>query len=191
MHDLFAFALADAADVLDRLRADAATLGACDQLALALIGAFRTGHKVLVCGNGGSCCDAAHFAEELTGRFRKDRAPLPAIACADAGHITCTANDYGYDEVFARWVTALGRPGDVLLLLSTSGNSENVVRAAAAGAAAGMTVAALLGKDGGRLKGSCPIEIIVPGATADRIQELHMIVLHTVVQGVEKALFGH
>ena len=191
MHDLFAAALADAADALDKLRASQGTLAACDQLAIALAGAFRAGNKVLVCGNGGSCCDGAHFVEELTGRFRKDRTPLPAIACADAGHITCTANDYGYDEVFARWVTALGRPGDVLILLSTSGNSENIVRAAAAGAAAGLTTAALLGKDGGRLKGSCPIEIIVPGETSDRIQELHMLVLHTAVQCVEKALFGH
>jgi len=190
MSDLIQAALADAADLLDRLRADPATLAACERLAGALGACFRAGGKVLVCGNGGSSCDAAHFAEELTGRFRNDRPPLPAIACTDVGHITCTANDYGFDEVFARWVAALGRKGDLLIVLSTSGNSENIVRAAAAGAAAGMTTAALLGRDGGRLKGSCAIEIIVPGETSDRIQELHMLILHTTVQAVEAALFG-
>lgn len=190
MPELFSAAFADAAKVLDALRADHKTLGACRGLADALIACFRAGNKVLICGNGGSSCDAAHFAEELTGRFRNDRPPLPAIACTDPGHITCTANDYGFDEVFARWVTALGRAGDVLILLSTSGNSENIVRAAAAGAAAGMTTAALLGREGGRLRGSCAIEIVVPGETSDRIQELHMLILHSSVQAVEMALFG-
>lgn len=191
MQDLIQSSLAGAADALDRLRTDTGTLGACERLANTLIECFRAGGKVLVCGNGGSSCDAAHFAEELTGRFRKDRPPLPAIACTDVGHITCTANDYGFDEVFARWVTALGRKGDVLILLSTSGNSENIVRAAGAGAAADMTIASLLGRDGGRLKGSSRIEIIVPGETSDRIQELHMLILHTAVECVERAVFGH
>jgi D-sedoheptulose 7-phosphate isomerase len=191
MSDLIQAALAGAADALDQLRADPASVDACARLAGALVACCRARHKVLICGNGGSSCDAAHFAEELTGRFRKDRPPLAAIACTDAGHITCTANDYGFEEVFARWVTALGRHGDVLILLSTSGDSQNMVRAAAAGAAAGLTTASLLGKGGGRLKGSCAIEVLVPGETSDRIQELHMLILHTMVEAVEKALFGH
>src|SRR5690606_37102902 len=126
--------------------------------------------------NGGSACDAMHFAEELTGRFRKDRAPLAAIACTDFGHITCTANDYGFEHVYSRWVEALGRGDDVLIVLSTSGNSANIVKAAAAGRAKKMTKVALLGKDGGALAGACDRELIVPGETSDRIQELHMLV---------------
>jgi D-sedoheptulose 7-phosphate isomerase len=190
MQDVITSAMADAADVLDRLRSSREFVPACERLVMAVVGALRSGQKVMICGNGGSACDAAHFAEELTGRFRADRPPLGALACTDVGHVTCTANDYGFDEVFARWVTALGRPGDVLIVLSTSGNPENVVRAASAGAAAGMTTAALLGRGGGRLKGSCAIEIVVPGETSDRIQELHMLILHTCVEAVEKALFA-
>lgn len=151
--------------------------------------AFTSGGKVLICGNGGSACDAMHFAEELTGRFRADRPPLPAIACIDAGHITCTANDYGFDQVFSRWVEALGRPGDVLIVLSTSGNSENIVRAAAAGRARGLKTMALLGKTGGRLKGACDLEWIAPGAFADRVQEIHMLVLHTLIECIEERMF--
>lgn len=153
-------------------------------------GAMKAGGKVMICGNGGSLCDAVHFAEELTGRYRTDRPALPAIAIADAGHITCTANDYGFEQIFARGVEALGRPGDVLIVLSTSGNSENVVRAVAAAKAKGMTTAALLGKGGGRLAGHCDAQIVAPGATADRIQELHMLVLHIIVDRVE-VLLGH
>lgn len=190
MQDVIISAMADAADALDRLRSSREFVPACERLVKAVAGALRSGHKVMICGNGGSACDAAHFAEELTGRFRADRPPLAALACTDVGHVTCTANDYGFDEVFARWVTALGRPGDVLIVLSTSGNSENVVRAASAGTAAGMTTVALLGRGGGRLKGSCAIEIVVPGETSDRIQELHMLILHTCVEAVETALFA-
>jgi len=155
-----------------------------------LAGTLRAGGKVLVCGNGGSLADAVHFAEELTGRFRKDRPPLAAVAIAEAGHITCTANDYGFEEVFARGVTALGREGDVLVAMSTSGNSENIARAVKAARAAKMHVYLLLGKGGGALKDAGDVTIIAAGATADRIQELHMIALHTLVEGVEAELFG-
>ncbi len=159
-----------------------------DAVALVLADAIRAGGKVLICGNGGSLCDAIHFAEEMTGRFRNDRPPLPAIALADAGHITCTANDYGFQHVFSRAVDALAKPGDVLIALSTSGNSENILKAVLAAKARGVTTIALLGKGGGKLKDLCTHEIIAPGDTADRIQELHMLVLHTLVQGVEHAL---
>ena len=129
-------------------------------------------------------------AKGPAGRFRNDRPPLPAIALADAGHITCTANDYGFEHVFSRAVEALGKPGDVLIALSTSGNSENILRAVHAANARRLATVALLGKGGGKLKGQCTHELIAPGDTADRIQELHMLVLHTLVQGVEHAL-GH
>lgn len=149
---------------------------------------FARGNKVLIVGNGGSMCDAAHFAEELTGRFRNDRRPLPALACNDAGHLTCVANDYGFEHVFARWVEALGTAGDTLIILSTSGNSPNCIRAAKAAHTRGMKSWALLGKTGGDLKTAADSCIIAPGATADRIQELHMLILHIVVEGVEVQL---
>lgn len=146
------------------------------------------GGKLLAVGNGGSSTQAGHFAEELTGRFHGDRRPLAALACTDAGHITCTANDYGYDEVFARWITGLAREGDGVLLLSTSGNSENIVRAAKAAAGAGACTFALLGKDGGRLSGVCDLELICPGATSDRVQECHLIAIHLLIEGIERRL---
>jgi D-sedoheptulose 7-phosphate isomerase len=183
-------AFSDARAALDAVMADDGLLGRVAALASLLADRFTSGGKVLICGNGGSACDAAHFAEELTGRFRADRPPLPAIACVEPGHLTCTANDYGFEEVFSRWVEALGRPGDVLILLSTSGNSENVVRAARAGRRLGLTTASLLGSDGGRVKGLCDHELIVPGGTSDRIQELHMLILHALVEGVERALLA-
>jgi len=150
--------------------------------------ALAAGGKLLAAGNGGSSTQAGHFAEELTGRFHADRRPLAALACTDAGHITCTANDYGYDEVFARWITALARPGDAVLLLSTSGNSENIVRAAAAAKEAGATTVALLGKDGGRLRGVCDLELVCPGAGSDRVQECHLIAVHLLIEGMEGRL---
>ncbi len=156
---------------------------------------FEAGNKVLVCGNGGSVCDAMHFAEELTGRFRKNRRSLPAIACTDAGHITCVANDYGFEFVFARWVEALGQDGDVLISLSTSGDSRNVLCAVAEARAKGMTTVSLLGKYGGLLRGQADHEWIVTppeGAAefySDRIQEVHMMVLHTIIEVVERRLF--
>jgi len=180
--------LSDAAIALDTLRNDAPVLNAAGRAAERLVSTLQTGGKLLVCGNGGSLCDAAHFAEELTGRFRDDRRPLAALACADAGHITCTANDYGFDHVFARWVQALARPGDCVILLSTSGNSQNILLAANAARAARATSIALLGKAGGKLAGVCDLELIVPGETSDRIQELHMLLLHWFVEAIEKGL---
>ncbi|GJQ30491.1 MAG: phosphoheptose isomerase [Phycisphaerae bacterium] len=179
---------ADAARVLDAFQSDAEAIATVDRCAGVLAECLRAGGKVLACGNGGSLCDAAHFAEELTGRFRNDRRPLAAIACADAGHITCTANDYGFEFVFSRWVEALGRKGDCLILLSTSGNSPNILRAADAGKAVGLTTISLLGKGGGVMRGRCTHEIVVPGETSDRIQELHMLILHAWVEGIEVRL---
>ncbi|MCX5691253.1 MAG: SIS domain-containing protein [Planctomycetota bacterium] len=150
--------------------------------------AYNAGAKSIICGNGGSLCDAVHFAEELTGRFRNDRRPLPAMAISEPGHLTCTANDYGFDQVFARGVEAFGKPGDVLIVLSTSGNSPNCLNAASAGRSRGMTVIGLIGKGGGKLASMCDEPIVVPGETSDRIQELHMLILHTWVEMIEASL---
>lgn len=182
-------ALRDARTALDALLADAAAVNRIQSVAALLAGALGAGSKILICGNGGSSCDAAHFAEELTGRFRNDRPPLAALACTDAGHITCTANDFGFDHVFSRWVTALGQPADVLIVLSTSGNSRNIVEAVSAARDRRMRTVALLGKDGGALRGLCEHEWIVPGAQSDRIQELHMLILHALVEGIERIMF--
>lgn len=176
---------------LGELVADAGAIGWIDRVSELLVGAIRRGNKIMICGNGGSACDANHFAEELTGRFRADRPPLAAIACTDVGHITCTANDFGFEHVFSRWVTALGRAGDVLIVLSTSGNSPSILRAAEAAAQRGMHTVALLGKGGGELSklpaaGGITLErLVVPGETSDRIQELHMLILHIWCEALE------
>jgi D-sedoheptulose 7-phosphate isomerase len=152
--------------------------------------ALRNGRKLLACGNGGSMCDAMHFAEEWTGRFRRDRAPLPAQAFSDPAQLTCIANDFGYDQVFARSVEAYGAAGDVLVALSTSGNSPNVLAAVDAARRKGLTSVGLLGKGGGELAGRVDVAIVVPRAqTSDRIQELHIKVLHIVIEAVERELF--
>ncbi len=182
-------ALREARAALDVLMADQGTLDRIGSVAALLAARLKAGGKVLICGNGGSACDAMHFAEELTGRFRQDRPALAAIACTDAGHITCTANDYGFERVFSRWVEALGRDGDVLIVLSTSGNSANIVKAIEAGRARGLATVALLGGDGGKARGLCEHQVIVPGGGSDRIQELHMLILHAAVEGIEASLF--
>jgi D-sedoheptulose 7-phosphate isomerase len=150
---------------------------------------FKTGKKILICGNGGSACDAMHFAEEFTGRYRQDRRALPVIALTDPGHLTCVANDYGFEEVFARGVEAFGQKGDWLIGLSTSGNSQNVYRAFKKAEELELHTFSLLGKDGGLIKGICDEELIIPGHTADRIQEVHMTILHILIEGVERILF--
>ena len=148
---------------------------------------LKNGGKILTCGNGGSLCDAQHFAEELSGRYRQDRPALAAIALTDASHMSCVANDYGFEFVFSRFVQALGRPADVLLAISTSGNSPNILRAAEAAKAAGMTVVALTGNDGGQLAALSDVEIRVPHfGFADRIQEVHIKVIHGLILLIEK-----
>ncbi len=142
--------------------------------------------KIISCGNGGSHCDAMHFAEELTGRFRENRKPIPAIAISDVAHISCVANDYGFEYVYARFIEALGKPEDVLLAISTSGNSVNILEACKIAKAKGMQIVALTGKDGGELKNYADIEIRVPHfGYADRIQEIHIKIIHTLIQLIE------
>ncbi len=166
-----------------------AVIEATENLAKRVANAFQSNKKVLICGNGGSACDAMHFAEEFTGRYRKNRRALPVISLTDPSHITCVGNDFGFEEIFARGVEAYGQNGDILIGLSTSGNSENVIRALKKAKGLNMTTAAFLGKDGGKLKGQCDLEFIVPAQTADRIQEIHMAILHIVIEGVERTLF--
>jgi D-sedoheptulose 7-phosphate isomerase len=151
---------------------------------------LANGGLLMSCGNGGSMCDAMHFAEEWTGRFRADRRALSAIAFSDPSQLTCIANDFGYDEVFARQVEALGKKGDLLVAISTSGNSPNVLKAVAVAKQRGVTVVGLLGKGGGKLKSEVDIPIVVPLAeSSDRIQEVHIKVLHIVIEAVERKLF--
>lgn len=185
---MLARSIIQAHEALAAFIADRANLERLETVARELADTLAAGGKVMAIGNGGSCCDAMHFCEELTGRFRADRPPLAAIACADPGHITCVANDYGYDDVFARWVRALGRPGDALIALSTSGNSTNVINAVNVAKSIGIRVTLLLGKGGGHLAGSAHHQWIVPGETADRIQEIHMLILHTLIEGIERAI---
>lgn len=151
-----------------------------------LISLLRAGGKILTCGNGGSATDALHLAEEFVGRYKGERRALPAICLsADVSVLTCIANDYGFEAVFSRAVEALGQPGDALVGITTSGNSENIIRALETARARGMTTFLLAGKDGGRAQGTCDHEIIVPSQTTARIQEIHTLVLHCWLELVE------
>ncbi len=179
--------LEEAATVLDQFLADDANIDAIDQAARLLSDSFKAGGKVLSCGNGGSHCDAMHFAEELTGRFRENRPGYPAIAISDPSHLSCVANDFGYEYVFSRYVEAVGRAGDVLLGISTSGNSSNIVRAVEAARDKDMQVILLSGKDGGQMAGMADVEIRVPHfGYADRIQEIHIKAIHIMIQLIEQ-----
>ena len=152
---------------------------------------FKSGNKVYSAGNGGSHCDAMHFAEEWTGRYRKDREPMPALAFSDVSHMSCTSNDYGFEYVFERMVQAFGRENDVFVAITTSGNSKNLILAAEAAKKAGMKVVGLLGKGGGAIVPLCDIAIVVPGSTSDRIQELHIKIIHIAIECTERRLFPH
>ena len=188
---IVADALAQAAAALASLRADTAAVAAIARGGEAVARCLRAGGRVFSCGNGGSLCDAMHFAEELTGRFRGDRPGYAATAIADPGHLSCVANDFGFDQVFSRYVQAHGRSGDVLVAISTSGTSPNVVAAAHAAHAAGMTVIALTGRAECALADVADVLIATPaGRYSDRVQELHIKVLHTLIELVEHHLAG-
>lgn len=161
-----------------------------EEVSTEIAGCFERGGKVLIAGNGGSLCDAMHFAEELTGQFRFARKPLPAIALSDPGHMSCTANDFGYEHVFARSVLALGKPEDLFIALSTSGNSQNLIAAILSARQNGMKVISFLGKTGGRMKGLSDFELIIPGFDfSDRIQEAHMTAIHIIIEEMERKIF--
>lgn len=191
MQDIILKELNEASEVVSAFVADSKNIEHIEKAVVLLATAFKIGNKVISCGNGGSMCDAMHFAEELSGRFRSDRAALPAMAISDPSHITCTANDYGFESIFSRYVEGFGNKGDVLLAISTSGNSNNIIKAAEVARSKEMKVIALTGKDGGKLANICDVEIRVPHmGYADRIQEIHIKVIHCMILGVEKALFG-
>ncbi len=156
-----------------------------------LVTAFKNGGKVISCGNGGSMCDAMHFAEELSGRYRDDRKPIAAISISDPSHISCVGNDYGYDFIFSRFVEAVGNKGDVLFAISTSGNSKNVLNAIDAAKKKGMKVIGLTGKDGGKMASLCDVEIRAPHSKyADRAQEIHIKVIHSLIDFVEREMIS-
>ena len=190
MKDHIRESLNEAKAALDALAANEQTLAAIARAAEMLIGTFKAGGRAYACGNGGSMSDAMHFAEELTGRFRDDRPGLPAIAISDPGHLTCVANDFGYEHVFSRFIEGHGRAGDCLLAISTSGRSPNVLAAARAAKKLKMTVIALTGKTGTELEKLADIGIGTPGGNySDRAQELHIKVIHILIELVERAMF--
>lgn len=186
MSDLFQRNLTEHLAVMQSLPLLADSVRAAGEMAA---NALNAGGKLMWCGNGGSAADSQHLAAELTGRFIKDRRPLAALALStDSSALTCIGNDYSFDEVFARQVMGLGRAGDVLIAISTSGHSRNVVRAVEEARALGMSVIGLLGRDGGVLKALCDVAIVVPSAVTARIQEAHILIGHTLCGMVEDQL---
>ena len=181
--------LAEAREVLDEFMADPGNLEAIEDAAKILIDTLAYGGKIISCGNGGSMTDAMHFAEELSGLFRDDRKPIAAISISDPSHITCAANDFGFESIFSRYIEGLGKEGDALLAISTSGNSMNIIKAAEVAREKGMKVVGLTGKTGGLLAGMADAEVRVKGRKySDRIQEMHIKILHILVLLIERGI---
>lgn len=177
----------EAKQILDQFLENEANLSKIVEAGELMSAALQSDNKIISCGNGGSMCDAMHFAEELSGRFRENRKPLAALSISDPSHISCVANDYGYDEVFSRYLEAVGKEGDVLLAISTSGNSKNVIKAAEVAQTKGIKIIALTGKDGGQLANLCDVEIRAPYSPyADRAQEIHIKVIHSLIHFIEE-----
>jgi len=187
MTETIDIAIQDSIKAVDQLKLHKAFI---EEAAKMLADTFNKGGKIILAGNGGSLCDAAHFAEELTGYFRKPRKALPAIVLSEPGHITCTANDSSFDEVFARGVEAFGKPGDLFIGLTTSGNSPNIIRAFEEAKKRDLKTISFLGKGGGKLKGAADLELIIEGfKTSDRIQEAHMAAIHIILEVMESIMF--
>lgn len=188
-HKLILSQLQEAASVLQFFLNDTANIEAIENAATLISDSFKKGGKVISCGNGGSHCDAMHFAEELTGRYRDNRPAYPAIAISDPSHISCVGNDYGFNDIFSRYLEGLGKPGDVLLGISTSGNSANIIKAIEAARKQSMKVVILTGKDAGKMAGLADCEICVKHfGYADRIQEIHIKVIHILIQLIEQKM---
>jgi D-sedoheptulose 7-phosphate isomerase len=176
----------DARVALDNFIANDSNFEHIEQAGSIMVEALKKGHKLISCGNGGSMCDAMHFAEELSGLYRDRRKALAAISISDPSHITCAGNDFGFEQIFSRYIEAVGQEGDVLLAISTSGNSVNVVEAAKAAKVKRMRIIALTGKDGGRLAGLCDVEIRSPlSKYSDRTQEIHIKIIHSLIRFIE------
>ncbi|MBR5661964.1 MAG: SIS domain-containing protein [Bacteroidales bacterium] len=186
---LIAHSLDEARCELEAFLKDQETVPSIADAAGLMASCLASGGKIISCGNGGSLCDATHFAEELTGRFRNDRRPFPAMAINDPAYITCVGNDYSFEDVFSRWVEAFGKPGDVLLAISTSGSSKNILNAVSAARRLGMKVVALTSKKGKSLTELADVVIAAPDAPhSDRIQEIHIKVIHILIQSIESIL---
>jgi len=186
-HETIFHELKEASEVLEKFLSDDSNLEKIKNAADLITACITNGGKVISCGNGGSHCDAMHFAEELMGRYRDSRNPLPAIAISDPGYISCVANDFGYEQVFSRFIEGLGNPGDCLLAISTSGNSENILKAAETAREKNMKVIALTGNSGGKLASKADVEIRVPHqGYADRIQEIHIKIIHIIINLIER-----
>ncbi len=181
--------LTEAHKTLTTFIEDKQNIANIDKAIATFVSSFKNDGAVFSCGNGGSMCDSLHFAEELTGRYRKNRAPLPATGISEAGHITCIANDFGYEHIFSRYIEAWGSKGDTLLAISTSGNSANVIKAVEVAKAKGMKVVGLLGKDGGKLKSMVDVALVIDCPITDRIQEIHIKCIHIFIEGIERDLF--
>jgi D-sedoheptulose 7-phosphate isomerase len=192
LKDLIQQSLRESQDVLAQFLSDSSKLDAIERAADCLVDALQQGKKIISCGNGGSHCDAMHFAEELSGRYRENRPALAAMAISDPSHITCVSNDFGYNYIYSRFIEGLGNSGDVLVGISTSGQSANIIEAVKAAQKKGMKVVLLTGKDGGALAGMGAIEIRVDHfGFADRIQEIHIKVIHILIQLIEAKIFKH
>jgi D-sedoheptulose 7-phosphate isomerase len=189
MKEIIRSNLLEAGEVLEEFLGHPGNIAAIEQAARLLIGTVKSGNKIISCGNGGSMTDAMHFAEELSGVFREKRRALPALSVSDPSHITCTANDYGFDAVFSRYIEAVGQAGDALLAISTSGNSMNIIKAVEAARERQMKVIGLTGKSGGLLAGMVDVEVRVKGRKhSDRIQEVHIKILHILVLLIEEGV---
>ncbi len=188
-HEYVRAALEDARRALENLLADDRMLAAVDKAADLMAETIRTGGRIFSCGNGGSLCDAMHFAEEMTGRYRQNRPAYSATAIADASHLACVANDFGYEEVFSRYIEGCARPGDLLLGISTSGTSKNVLRAVRTAQKLGLKTVALTGRADAPIAEEADLAIVTPaGRWADRVQELHIKCIHILIEGVERRL---
>jgi D-sedoheptulose 7-phosphate isomerase len=176
----------DARQILDEFINNGDNWLAFEKAGQIIVEAIKNKHTVFSCGNGGSMCDAMHFAEELSGRFRNHRPAIAAIAISDPSHITCAANDYGFDHIFSRFLEGMGKKGDILLAISTSGNSKNVVNAAQVAKEKGMKIVALTGKSGGALASIADVELRAPMSEfSDRVQEIHIKIIHSLIHYIE------
>ncbi len=177
-------------DVKEKIIQDNSLLQKIEEATIAIIKAYQNDNKVLLCGNGGSAADAQHVAAEFSGRFYFDRAPLYAEALhVNTSFVTAVANDYGYDQVYARMIDGCGRKGDILMAFSTSGNSDNILKAIESAKNRGMFVIGFTGETGGKMKDQCDCLLNVPSSDTPRIQESHITIAHTICEFVEKGLF--
>ena len=190
MFDLIQKSFTEAEKTLQAFITNNHNLETMDKIADLIAEAFERDNKVIIFGNGGSMCDAMHFAEELAGHFRENRKALPAIALSDSSFITCVANDFGFDEIFARGVEAYAQAGDIVVGISTSGNSLNVIKGVQKALSLDCFTVALLGGNGGKIAGTCDFELIVPSFATDRVQEIHTMIIHILLENIENRLFA-